>query len=250
MRQKLCYNFKRKKSSLTCCVFLHGFGGDGSVWQFMKAPALKKGFSFLSLDLAGHGLSYRLKKPIRMKIFAQEVIKLLDKLNIKKVYLVGHCFGGMVAQEISLMTKNRVEKLVLICSGFRLPSWTRQFKFFLPIARHISLGPKYKHVDFTKFKGTGDFDLKRLWSDISNVGLNSYINIYESLKNWNNESCLAKINIPALVIGGKQDRVFPKRIQKKLAALLPQANLKFLNTNHIAVVNNPKEVKNLILDFI
>lgn len=185
-----------------------------------------------------------------MSFFVNKIINILNKLKIDKVIIIGHCFGGMVAQEISLKIPDKVDKLILICSGYRLPRWAKTTRAVLPFLRFFSFGPKYQHVDFSKFKGTNDFDIKRLASDINHVGLNSYINIFKGIKDWNSEKELHKIKTPTLVIAGKQDKVFPPDIQKKLSGLIPNAKLKFLNTNHIAPVNQPQALRKLIFEFI
>lgn len=245
MNSKIFYNYK--KTGKITVVFLHGTGGDLSVWDFMEKPILDKGYSFLSIDLPGHGFSDRLTKTINMQDFSQSIKGILDKEKIEKIILVGHCFGGMVAQELGLMIPKKIMKMILICTYFKPPWWAKYFNPLLSIIKHFPFGPIKEHVNFAKFKNTQDIDVKRLWSDISHVGLASYLKIYSGIKDWNIRDRLKSINFPVLIIGGKKDIIFPPKNQQELAKAIPNAKLILIDSNHIAPVSNPELLKKIIL---
>jgi pimeloyl-ACP methyl ester carboxylesterase len=245
MNKQVNYHYLKKGSP--CFVFLHGWGGDLSVWGFMEQAVLAKGYSFLSIDLRGHGYSARLKKPTTLKQYAQDVMDIFNEIKLNQVILVGHCFGGMVAQETALRYPNRIKKLILICSNFHLPFWAVLGNIFLPLLNLVKLGPKPGHRDFSKYRGSHDISFRRLLSDIYHAGNYSYIRIYKGIKKWNKEYDLKQIKKPVLIIAGKKDIIFPPGEQKKFASLFPKAKLVYLNTNHLAPINNPEEVRELIL---
>ncbi len=79
-------------------LFLHGFMGNGRVFQ--PAISLLEDQSFcLAVDLPGHGKTKVLEKDegYSMANTALGIKKLLNKLNIKQVYLVGYSMGGRLA---------------------------------------------------------------------------------------------------------------------------------------------------------
>lgn len=245
---KIFYRLKRQGS--LAVVFLHGFGGDLTVWQFMEKSILKKGLSFLSIDLRGHGFSSRITKPLSIKVFADDIKEVLEKEGFRKAILVGHCFGGMVSLEFALRFPFILEKMILICSYYCFPWWSKPISFLSPLIKRIKIGPQLAHRDFSQFKDTGDFDFKRLFYDVKYIGSSSYFNIYQGIKSWSRKRDLFKIKTSTLVIGGRKDKIFPPNYEKRLASFLPKASLSFLNTNHVAPVNNPKGVKRLILSYI
>jgi pimeloyl-ACP methyl ester carboxylesterase len=96
-------------------VLLHGFGGSAEeTWtksafakeQFL--PALK-GYRVLALDHRGHGSS---DKPHDAKKYgaemAEDVVRLLDHLKVRKAHVVGYSMGAMVAGKLLVAHPDRL----------------------------------------------------------------------------------------------------------------------------------------------
>lgn len=246
MTRDIYYRYLKKGE--TCCVFLHGWGGDGNVWNFMEKPIVNRGYSFLSIDLPGHGLSKRLNKPMTMQDYAKDIFWVLNKEKINKVILLGHCFGGMVAMQYVVSFPAKVQQLVLICTSYKLPFWVGLGGLVLPIFKFIKTKPKLKQRDFTKFRGTSDLGIPRILSDINHAGTYSYYAIYRGTKNWDVSRKLLRIKKPTLIIAGKKDIVFPPYQAFKLAQKIPLSRLVFLDTNHLAPVNALEKLRQAILE--
>ncbi|WP_426279359.1 alpha/beta fold hydrolase [Chryseobacterium sp. S-02] len=86
-------NFERKGNGKETLVLLHGFMENISIWHEMESH-LSEHFSLLKIDLPGHGQSEIIAEVQTMEIMAEEVKKVLDKLNLTKVHLLGHSMGG------------------------------------------------------------------------------------------------------------------------------------------------------------
>jgi pimeloyl-ACP methyl ester carboxylesterase len=99
-------------------VLLHGLGDSHRTWRLV-APRLAKRFRVLMPDLPGHGLSGRPDAPYTLGWYAQIVLAWLDALEIERAHVVGHSFGGGVAQWLVLEARERVDRLGLVaCGGF------------------------------------------------------------------------------------------------------------------------------------
>jgi pimeloyl-ACP methyl ester carboxylesterase len=68
-------------------------------------------------DLPGHGLSDRPDAPYTVEWHAATVGAWIDALGLKSFDLVGHSFGGGVAQMLLLTHGERVRRLALVASG-------------------------------------------------------------------------------------------------------------------------------------
>ncbi|WP_353931135.1 2-succinyl-6-hydroxy-2,4-cyclohexadiene-1-carboxylate synthase [Okeanomitos corallinicola TIOX110] len=95
-------------------LFLHGFMGN--IYEFDEPiKLLGNDFSFLTLDLPGHGKTQVLAGDECYKIenTAQGIINLLDQLEIQTCYLVGYSMGGRLGLYLTLHFPERFIKVIL-----------------------------------------------------------------------------------------------------------------------------------------
>jgi len=94
-------------------LLFHGKNFNGYYWKDVIPFLTKAGYRVIVPDQIGWGKS---SKPIlhyNFFMLANNNAKLLDSLRIKKVIVVAHSMGGMLATRFSLMFKEKVQKLVL-----------------------------------------------------------------------------------------------------------------------------------------
>lgn len=96
-------------------VMLHGWPESSYCWAPVVAH-LKVPRRVIAPDLRGLGDSTREGDlaQYRKQALAEDVIALLDALGVDAFHLVGHDWGGVVAQEIALAIPDRVQRLVLM----------------------------------------------------------------------------------------------------------------------------------------
>ena len=97
-------------------VLLHGLCDSHRTW-FPVAPVLGRSRRILMLDLAGHGESGRPDASYTLDWHAEIVAAWLDTLGLDEVDLVGHSFGGGVAQWLLLHHRQRIRRLGLESAG-------------------------------------------------------------------------------------------------------------------------------------
>jgi pimeloyl-ACP methyl ester carboxylesterase len=76
-------------------VLLHGYLETSAIWSDFGRK-LAGGYRVISVDLPGHGSSKVYGVTHSMEFMAGAVKSLLENLDIKKVFLVGHSMGGYV----------------------------------------------------------------------------------------------------------------------------------------------------------
>ncbi len=95
-------------------ILLHGKNFNAAYWEQTANELLKNGYRVIMPDQIGFGKS---SKPehfqYSFQALAANTKALLDELNIKKVIILGHSMGGMVATRFTLMFPAMVEKLIL-----------------------------------------------------------------------------------------------------------------------------------------
>jgi pimeloyl-ACP methyl ester carboxylesterase len=97
-------------------VLLHGLNDSHQTWQRV-APALARGRRVLLPDLAGHGFSSRPDASYALAWHAHVIATWLAQLGLEQADVVGHSYGGGVAQMLLLECPARVRRLVLVASG-------------------------------------------------------------------------------------------------------------------------------------
>jgi pimeloyl-ACP methyl ester carboxylesterase len=97
-------------------VLLHGLNDCYLTWKNI-APALMLDRRVLVLDLPGHGLSGRPDASYELSWYARVATRWLEALGLDTVDLVGHSFGGGVAQGMLLECPERIRRLVLVSAG-------------------------------------------------------------------------------------------------------------------------------------
>src|SRR5262245_64319577 len=94
-------------------MMLHGFGDTGDMWEPLAA-ALAKDHTVIVPDLRGMGLSSYPDTGYDKKTQAQDIARVMDRLNIQKVDLVTHDIGNMVGYALAAQYPDRVTRWVVI----------------------------------------------------------------------------------------------------------------------------------------
>jgi len=108
-------------------MLFHGKNFNGYYWKDLIAALSKKGYRVIVPDQVGWGRSGKPGIHYSFHLLAANSRALLDSLKIKKVIVIGHSMGGMLAARFALMYHGMVEKLVL-----ENPIGLEDYKTFIP----------------------------------------------------------------------------------------------------------------------
>lgn len=110
-------------------IVMHGWGCNLSTVQSISA-ILEPGMRVLSLDLPGHGKSQEPPAIWGVEEYTRLVEKFIALLNLKRVSLIGHSFGG----RISILLSSRqeyIDKVVLVDAAGVKPR--RKFSYYIKV---------------------------------------------------------------------------------------------------------------------
>lgn len=260
---KISYEIHRFPGNKEFIVFLHGMGGSLAAWKKEGRFFHKQGISTIAIDLRGHGLSGRPAsvRHYRLENFAQDIYLVIKNENIHDFVLVGHCFGGVIAINFHKLHPALAKAYVLVDTTYKAPQkLEKSFKNhpFLThilnlILEHENLQKSYfSHANFEKFVGTGDWNMRRILSDIVHTSFKSWLFAYENLAKFDGVKILKSINQPVLIIEGGKDTIFDVLLAEKMKNLIKKSRLDVIpSANHMIVINNPdileKEIYNFVL---
>jgi pimeloyl-ACP methyl ester carboxylesterase len=250
-------------------VILHGY--PTSSFDYYKVlPELSKNYRVILHDHLGFGFSDK-PKDVDYSLVTQAdiALELWRQLGLKKIFLFAHDYGTSVATEIiARYNANEldieIEQLILTNGSIHIE--LSQLRTIQKLLKHKFLG-KYvakltnflifkknmKNIYFDTSKVT-DNELKEMWKLIELNGgrkvihkLTQYIN--ERYLHWNRWiGALKETQISTKIIWAKNDPIAVPAIAKLLAKEIPNNTLYWIeNTGHFLMLENPKELLELIL---
>ncbi len=103
-------------------LLLHGLTDSGLCWTRL-AEVLEADYDLIMPDARGHGLSSDFPATkFALKDMAIDLIKIIQKLGLKTMVILGHSMGGRVAAYVGAAVPAMVSKLVL-----EDPAWNEKF---------------------------------------------------------------------------------------------------------------------------
>jgi pimeloyl-ACP methyl ester carboxylesterase len=98
-------------------VFLHGAQHDHSVWILQSRYLAHHGYSVLALDLPGH---MRSEGPalVSVEAIADRVAESLQASSARRLLLVGHSMGSLIALEVARRLQEWTAGVALVASAF------------------------------------------------------------------------------------------------------------------------------------
>ena len=235
-------------------LFLHGLSADRRDWQ-ANVPAVAGRRRAVAVDLRGHGRSSRAAR-YSVPMFADDVGRLIDELDLAPVHVVAASMGGMIAQQLALDGPGRVRSLTLVNTvagtrfrsareaiGARARFWLLRTLPMKLIGRKCSeLLYPHDHQQPLREQMVARW-LENRRRDVMRV---TY-----GLKDWSVEDRLGAIACPVLVIRGERDRLFRREDMRLVAERVPRGRyVEVADSGHCTPIDQPGRFNELLLDFL
>ena len=248
-------------------VLVHGWPLSGRSWEKQTAALLEAGHRVIAYDRRGFGYSSRPASGYDYDTFAEDLDKLLDKINLHDVTLVGFSMGGgEVARFLGNYGSVRVSKAVFIAS---IPPFLLKTpdnpegvdgSVFEGIKKGIAADraaflsqflANFYNVDVLGGKRISDQVVQMSWNVAAGA---SPIGTLECVSAWLTDfrNDLKRIEIPTLVIHGDSDRILPLAATgKRTAELVKGSKLVVIEGGpHGLTWTHADEVNTALLEFI
>lgn len=170
-----------------------------------------------------------------VELFTEELGVLRKFLNLERLHLLGHSWGGMLAQAYALTKPEGLLSLVLSSTAASIPQFLSEARALLrnfpreiqeTIAQHEAAGttdsPAYQEAALAFYRQ--HFIRTDPWPEYMNRAFDKYTQnpeVYESmwgpsefhctgiLKSWDVAKQLGEIRVPTLIISGRHDEATP-----------------------------------------
>lgn len=240
-------------------IFIHGLTGSSSAWWEYEKK-FENQYNILSIDLRGHGKSIKPRKyqDYKIKNFAQDINDLVNHLHIEKFILISHSFGTLVALEFLLRYQPIAASAIFLSPIFgankmKLARLTKPLlKYFTKVIDLFPFSSRPgSHIDYAKYPNIRDWNIKLIIVDILNTNVRVYLYCLQHIYEYNYDSHWSAIQIPVLIIHGKNDTVIPVENALLMAQRIENSRLILMdNANHLFIINNINQTSETIKNFI
>jgi 3-oxoadipate enol-lactonase len=193
-------------------VLSGGLGTTTTMWDGQVA-AFAERYRVLRHDQPGHGTSPLPDAPVTIEGIARELLAVLDSLGVQRASFCGLSMGGMVGMWLAANATDRIERVVLACTGATLGT-VEMFAERAALVRRegldgVAVGSRERW--FTpRFRHTPAAD--RVIDELRNTPREGYAACCEAVGNFDFTAELQRVTQPTLVVTGAEDPVTPPQV--------------------------------------
>jgi pimeloyl-ACP methyl ester carboxylesterase len=230
-------------------IFVHGLEGESLNWVQAMLD-LRSHFHVYAIDLLGHGQTQQPDIAYSIEQQAEMLRQFLADQNIKSADLVGVSMGGWVVLKLAVEHPEVVNRLVVAdAAGLKFePNFTAET--FLPrtpeelTAFMAVLTARQHHLPYPLTRDLLHHFAQQAW--ITRRIFDSMLTYQDVL-----DGKLQGVNIPVLIIWGKEEKLIPMSVGEQMKQQLPQSSLLVCtDSGHLAVYECWKKLEPEVAAFL
>lgn len=232
-------------------LLLHGWGGSTESW-LPVARDLSATKRVINLDFPGFGLSSEPPSAWSVSEYRDITLGLLDELNLSKIELIAHSFGGRVALMMNEARPELISRQVLTgCAGLIDTETAGSGSALHSLSRLYDNGVSRKLL--------GDRGVDKLKNALrSHFGSADYKaaspmmrEVFQRVVKQDLSGCLGKVRASTLLIWGRNDTATPLWMGQKMEQEIADAALiVFENCGHFAYLEQYSRFITIVKEFL
>ena len=244
-------------SGSTPIIFVHGFPFNKSFWQ-PQMEFLKGTQHVIAYDIRGFGKSTPGKEEDSMGLFADDLVKFMDALQIDKAIVCALSMGGYILLNAVHHYPQRFKAIILSDTQCIADSHEVKVK-------------RKETISQIKTEGLEKFAEEFVTTIFCNKSLDTKKEVVEKIKNmilatppatitgtlkalaarWHMCSSLNEISIPTLILCGTEDKLTPLAQSEFMFKNIKNSTLHSINNaGHLPNLEQPEEFNRHLTDFI
>ncbi len=236
-------------SSKETIILLHGSGQSHVVWSLTAQYLSDQNYNVFSIDLPGHGNSEgeSLKS---IEDMAEWLNKIVIKLNIKDLNLIGHSQGCLIALEYANMFPSNLKKLIFIAGSYAIPVNKSLIELALSgNMDSLNLMMKWGYGNSKQFIGGNP--LQKILNSPREVRDVLAIDLIACNNYKNGELAAKNIKCPTFFIFGELDKMIKLETGKKFAEFINNSKIHIIkNCGHMIILEKAFEMREKIVNFL
>lgn len=248
-------------------LLIHGVSLTSEIWV-RNIDELGEGFRVIAVDMLGHGFSRpRDGKPIDITAKLEHLEALLDVLGIDRLALSGSSYGALIAANLFLRGRKRIDRLIINGSGssFNTEEQLAVFMNRIHAGYRPMLGESTPEMWRERLKGTV-LDPASIPCELLAVLPLCYAQPWavpcwdetvetmrtpEKFRPFRILDRLENLDVPTLVVWGRDDKGGVYESAVAAVARMPKAELvAFERCGHLPMLEHPQKYNKLARDFL
>ena len=237
-------------------ICLHGIGGHAR--SFAPQMADLQEHSVIAWLMPGYGASERNHWPPSFASLSETLHRFVTNLGHKRVHLVGHSIGGMLALEHAVRHPDQVATLSLIgmTPAFGGKDGSFETQFLKARLAPLERGHTMQEIAETASPQlvapeTNPNIIKCIVRDFAEVPETTWRGILKCLVTFDRRADLGRVFQPCCAIAGEHDENAPARTIERMATKLPNAEYHLIEgAGHMINQEAPDETNAILSNFL
>ena len=234
-------------------VLVHGYLGSSEMWTFQK-DYLSKYFRVIVPALPGFGESYKVKSVNSINKMAKIVLHYLEEKKINNFYLMGHSMGGMIVQEMYVISPEKINKLICFATGSigDIPGRFESLEESIQKLKKEGIKQTVKRIPpkwFVEESSAQNYYLCE--NAVKETKEETAHNALHAMKNWRGYECLKNIKCPTLIIWGDKDLSYNFEQVDVLNKNITNSKIEiFKGCGHNVHLEQPEKFNEIVKNFL
>jgi pimeloyl-ACP methyl ester carboxylesterase len=241
-------------ADLPCVMFVHGASNDHSGWNLLARWFAHHGHGVLAVDLPGHLRSEG--PPLEsVEALADWVLAFADAAGVRRLALVGHSMGSLIALEAAGRASERITRLVMLGTAYPMKvadallaaaQASPQRAMAMVNAWSIAtLASKPGFPGPGSWLHGGGMALMRRVQDAAPEANLIHLDLGICNRYAGGAVAAARVSAPVTLVLGRDDRMTPPRATREIAAAL-RARVVTVSSGHHLLAEAPDAVLNAL----
>jgi len=213
-------------------LVLHGGTGSLEDMRYQIAALAAERF-VVAPDSRGHGRSSDTDAPLSYGLMADDMLKLLDRLKIDRVDIVGWSDGGIIGLDLAIHHPERIRRLVAIGANYDVNGLTH-----LPVLANGSPRSSWLYSHYAP-------DHPGHWPAL----YRKVVTMWQTQPHYSMDE-LGRIEAPTLIIAGEFDAIKREHTNRLAEAILAAQEVIIKGATHFVAVEKPSIINAEILRFL